>query len=151
MEKEAKKIIQDLLNLLDVPVDSIQVKSFLEDNLLKVLIEGEDVGNLIGYHGSTIYALQSILYAYFSKEKEGLQIYVDIGDYRKKREEKLIDKINEAIRIVRLQKREYKFLPMRPADRRLVHLEVSKHSDLVSYSIGEGLDRRVVISLSDLT
>ncbi len=151
MEKEIKKILQDLLSLLDVSLEDKEI--FVEKNTdgLIVLIGGQDVGNLIGYHGNIIYALQSLLYSYISSKKgKDIQIYVDIGNYRKKREEQLLDKVKEAIRIVRLQKREYKFLPMRPSDRRLVHLEVSKYSDLVSYSVGEGLDRRVVISLSDL-
>jgi spoIIIJ-associated protein len=36
--------------------------------------------------------------------------------------------------------------PMRPAERRLVHIALADHPDVMTYSIGAGEDRRVVVA-----
>jgi spoIIIJ-associated protein len=36
--------------------------------------------------------------------------------------------------------------PMRPAERRIIHMALADHPDVTTHSIGVGEDRRVVIS-----
>jgi Predicted RNA-binding protein len=37
--------------------------------------------------------------------------------------------------------------PMPPDERRIIHISLADHPDMTTYSVGEGEDRKVVISL----
>lgn len=140
-----------LLESLDVTDFNIVTTHDTEENFLSVEIEGENLGNLIGYHGENIFSIQSILYSYIAKNIEGdFTIFVDIGGYRKEREDKLRERVRLVASKVVSDGEDYKFPPMKPAERRVVHTEVALLKDVVSFSIGEDLDRKVVISKADL-
>ena len=54
-------------------------------------IETEETGLLIGFHGKTLESFQIILGIIASRELgEWVKVYVNVGDYREKREEALM-------------------------------------------------------------
>lgn len=146
-----EKILKDVLSMLDVEAD-ISIEYNPDDSLLKVDIDGDDLGNLIGYHGTTISALTGILRMALDKEfDEKDYIRLDVSGYLDSREIKIKNLVKRAAENVENTGVSYKLSPMKAMDRRLVHTEVSEqYPNLVSYSVGEGLSRRVVISNSDL-
>ncbi|PIR43493.1 hypothetical protein COV24_02500 [candidate division WWE3 bacterium CG10_big_fil_rev_8_21_14_0_10_32_10] len=145
-----EKSLQDILTYLDIE-GSFDISYDKTNSLIKINIGGDDIGNLIGYHGENIFALQNILLvSLLRKYEEPAKLYLDIGGYRLKREEKLIEMVVDIADKVRKSSRSYKMSPMTANDRRIVHCEISKFSDLISYSVGEGRDRRVIISKQEL-
>ncbi|NCT55830.1 KH domain-containing protein [bacterium] len=145
------EFLKSLLESLDVSDFDIVTTFDSEENLLSVEIEGEDFGNLIGYHGENIFSIQSILYAFVSRNIEGeFSIFVDIGGYRKDREDKLRERVKSVALQISSEGGTYKFPPMKPVERRVIHTEIALYKDVVSFSIGEDMERRVVVSKSDL-
>ncbi len=116
---------------------------------VSVAIKGEQVDLLIGFHGKNLNAFHDIVLLFIKrsvgKMDKKISLFLDIGDYYAKQNEKMMEQVVQAISDVRLLQEPYEFNAMTPRMRRLVHMEVSKHSDIRSESIGEGESRRVVI------
>jgi len=80
-------------------------------------------------------------------KKEGMEetIFVDVNNYRKERENIIVELAKAAARKVLITKEEVKLPAMNAYERRLVHVELSTRPDVKSESMGEGRDRHVII------
>jgi spoIIIJ-associated protein len=143
---EIKQIAAKLLKQLDLPVTArVELK---EENNFTVQLETDNPGLLIGYHGETLAAFQLILNkVVYRQTGEWLRIVVNVGDYRERRSESLERMALSAAQKVKFSGEEYSFSPMSPAERRIIHLTLADHPDVVTESTGEGRDRRVVVKL----
>ncbi|MFC2063749.1 RNA-binding cell elongation regulator Jag/EloR [Chloroflexota bacterium] len=115
---------------------------------IHVDIRGNDLGILIGRKAEILNALQYIVNLIMGKRMEQwVQIIVDVEGYRARREQQVRQMASrmasQAVKTGRRQVLE----PMTPAERRLVHLELRDHPEVVTMSIGEGSSRKVTISL----
>lgn len=72
-------------------------------------------------------------------------IFIDINNYRKKRENLILELARATARKTIVEKKEMPLPAMNAYERRLVHSELSKHPDIKTESIGEGRERYVVI------
>jgi spoIIIJ-associated protein len=151
LQKSIQEFISTLLTHLGNTDATAKVTITEEETLdIDVIISGENVDLLIGYHGRNISALHHIVLLHAKKAlgKESgkkVMLSLDVGDYYSRQNEKVIRQVEEAISDVRLLQEPYEFRPMSPRMRRLVHMEIAKHTDVKSESIGEGEERRVVI------
>lgn len=146
-----KTTLTTLLNKLGEYSCEISVTFDTERNVLDVLITGENLGHLIGSHGEVSFALQEITNLICKKQlKSTCPILFDIGGYKKMREEKLIDFAREVAEKALVSDYPYKLRPMNSYERRIIHMEIAKYPNLVSYSIGEDKDRRVVVEKSEV-
>jgi spoIIIJ-associated protein len=145
-----QKIIQQTLEelLLKMEADFNNVTIEEEENVLRVNIESDNASVLIGHHGETIYALQSILKTLVWKKSDNgnFNIVLDIDDYRKRQEDNVVKMADQKAKNVQSGGREETLPPMSPYFRRIVHLFLKEnYSDLSTESRGEGDQRRVVI------
>lgn len=70
---------------------------------------------------------------------------VDVNNYRKKREGLIIDLARAAVRKSLAENKEV-FLPaMNAYERRLIHVELARHPDVKTESVGEGKERHIII------
>ena len=139
-----KKILTRLFILLEVEAEFEIEKDKEEAYLVKV--KTEEAGILIGSHGQTLQSLKHFLtMALFKKSGEWVNILVDVNDYWQKRKEDLEEMAKRtAERVVVIG--ESVHLPfLNPSERRIVHLALSSHPQVVSESEGEGRERRIVI------
>lgn len=124
--------------------------------LVKVIFKGENVGYAIGTGGSKIVSMQNILLMMLKnclrsekKEKEEnldkLRVFVDIGDYREKKKQKMLREVQKRADEARVSGEPVDLYPMNPIDRREVHIELKKFDDIKTESIGEGRERFVRI------
>lgn len=145
-----KETVENLFSILGVD-SSVNVVFEEEGNVYIIEVEGGDVGNLIGYKGSVINSLQAFLFvACKNKYPENINVQVDINGYRQKRAEKLKLMVKEAAIRVN-EKGSYRFGFLTSYQRRIVHTEISEnYPNLVSYSIGEGRERRLVLSKAEI-
>ena len=121
-----------------------------QETTYDVLIEGRNLNFLIGYHGQSLDGFQTILTQIVSnKFDKWTRVTVDINDYRKARFEKIEDMVRDFVDRVRFSQQEVEMHPMNPFERRQVHMIVAEYTDIVSESTGEGLERRIVLSLSE--
>ncbi|OHA67486.1 MAG: hypothetical protein A3C82_01180 [Candidatus Wildermuthbacteria bacterium RIFCSPHIGHO2_02_FULL_47_12] len=103
---------------------------------------------LIGEKGQTLFEIAHILKALVRRKvAEPVRIILDINDYQKNKEQYLRELARTAADEVALFKKEKELPAMTPGERRIVHLELAERQDVVSESVGEGLDRRVVIKV----
>jgi len=102
---------------------------------------------LIGREGNNLKALEHILKVMLSKESQilGRNISVDINDYKKFRSQLVIDIAKQAVGRVRNNLKAEALLPMSAYERKIVHTELASCPDIITESIGEGLQRRIVI------
>ena len=70
---------------------------------------------------------------------------LDINDYKKKKVEYLKDLAKDLADQVSLNKEEKVLLPMSSYERRIIHAELSKRTDVLTESQGDSFDRHIVI------
>lgn len=117
------------------------------DDELRATVNGDDLGLLIGKHGTTIDALQHlavrIAYPHSDRDK---QVVIDAAGYRDRREEALHRQADRAIAEAIEYDRPVELEPMRALERKVVHLYVRDRTDVETHSEGDEPDRRLVIT-----
>jgi len=145
IEKEAKELTEKVLKLLGVKADLEVTK---QEDVVKIAIEGEDLGLLIGYRGENLEGLQLIL-ATILNNKWGFEswtpVVVDVGGWRKQREDSLRALVAKEAEKISAERGRVELPSMPPSQRRMVHLLVSEYDGLESESIGDEPNRHVVI------
>mgnify|MGYP003242816417 FL=1 len=115
---------------------------------LKVNINNENLGFLIGYRGETLYAMQNILSSIASKGVENrVRVILDIEGYKEKREKALEDLAEKLEKTVIKTKKSVTLEPMQAYERKIIHTKLQNSEKVETRSIGEEPRRRVVISL----
>lgn len=116
-----------------------------ETDAFRVNIATEETGLLIGHHGKTLESLQLILGIMVSKKLgRWVKAYVNVGDYREKREEALMHMAQRAADRALTSGRSVELTRLSPAERRIIHLTLSGDERIATESIGEG-DARVLV------
>jgi len=157
LKTKIQSFLTQVLTLIGQEGFTLEVEVTEDPEVLaaNVLIKGEQVDLLIGFHGKNLHAFHDVVLLFIKrsvgKMEKKVSLFLDIGDYYTKQNEKAMSQVQQAISDVRLLQEPYEFHPMSPRMRRLVHMEVAKYSDLKSESIGEGDNRRVVIHPQDVT
>ncbi len=139
---------------LSTIIDEFQIDYFLvtefENNELKVEVKGKnsnDLGIVIGKHGSTLDSLQYLLSQVVNKHKEDfIRVTVDANEYRDKRKKSLEKMARRGVERLNKFNRPVKLEPMNPADRRIVHMVLQNYDDISTHSEGRDPFRRVVIT-----
>lgn len=140
----AKEFVVELLKNADVEAE---VDVLIEDNLIKVKISGDDASCLIGRRGDTLDAIQfltGLALNKFNKDSH-TRVFVDIENYRSKREESLKRYCYKAAREVAKTRRTKKLDYMNPYERRIIHSALQNDRFVITYSEGTDPYRRVVI------
>lgn len=111
-------------------------------------VRGEDMGILIGRRGQTLATLQYMVNLIVSHRLQTrTTIWIDVEGYRKRRWEALQVLAARAAERVRRTGEAVTLEPMPASERRIIHLALQDHSDIITQSIGEGESRKVSISL----
>lgn len=113
---------------------------------LAIKINAVDANVLIGKQGNTLISIQKVLGRIARKQTDSpIFVDLDINDYKQKKIEYLRELAAEKADTAALQGQEKILSPMPAYERRIVHLALGERSDVVTQSIGQGPDRRVVI------
>jgi len=151
LNKIVEKELETLASLLGVENErELSIEDGEEGvKYIKVSFEGEELGYMIGNRGRHLDSLQFILQIILGRklgEDFDFRVFVDVGGYRKEKDEKLEQMALEKADNARILGQAIELPPMKPSDRRIVHLALMKFKDITSESIGEGMDRRIVIT-----
>lgn len=110
-------------------------------------IVGGELGLLIGRHGKTLDALQTVVAAITSRQiGQRFPVVVDVEGYRGRRREKLEDIARRTADRVSRQGRAVKLRPMTSYERRVVHMTLREDRRVTTGSEGEEPFRSVVVS-----
>lgn len=118
------------------------------DEELRATVEGEDLGLLIGKHGTTIDALQHLAMriALRGDMDDHRRVVVDAAGYRARRENALQHEADRAAADALRYARPVELEPMRAPERKIVHNYLSERTDIDTYSEGDEPDRRLVVA-----
>lgn len=142
--ENAKNFISDILNAMGLEV---KVTAVLEDDVVKIELDGENMGIVIGKRGDTLDSLQYLTSLVVNQSSEDyIKISIDTENYREKRSEAL-NALSErlAAKVARTGKK-FTLEPMNPYERRIIHSNLQDNEFVTTFSIGQEPYRKVVIA-----
>jgi len=141
--KTNEKTIKKLFDLLGL---NTEFGLSEKDGIISITLETQDSGVVIGYHGETLEALQLVLALILAKEQgEFKRVSLEVGDYKKNREEWLEKIAYDAKERALSEDKEVYLSDLKSWERRIIHLLLQDDKEVVSESSGEGKDRILVI------
>lgn len=148
--RASREIVKDMLEKMKVTAKvSARYTEPVEpgdEKQVQVDINGEDLSILIGRRSETLNALQYISSLIVSKKmEEWVPLVIDIQGYRLRRTRQLQQlarrMADQAVHTGRRQTLE----PMPANERRIIHMELSSHGEVLTESTGEEPNRKVTI------
>ncbi len=151
-EEDIKKSMEVVKKFLDDFISSINksLKYELkeEDGIIKVNIDGDDTGYLIGYRGEVLNSIQNIISNVACKSfSEKIRVSVNISGYREKREKDLGVLATKIANTVIKKGKDITLEPMQAYERKIIHTKLQDNEKIKTYSIGEEPYRKVVVAL----
>ncbi len=146
--KEIEKIVQDFFGKIGF---LIEIKDlFIKEETIFLKLKSEEPKVLIGKNGCTLLEIQHLLKAILKRKfLENFFLDVDVDDYKEKKIEYLKEIARGTADEVALIKKEKILAPMPAYERRIIHLELADRSDVVTESIDQGPERRIVVKPAD--
>ena len=138
--------LSDLLAKMNNPAPVLAADT---ENGLRLCIDAETMGLLIGRRGETLDAMQYLvsLVANKNRKEEGyIRVTLDTEGYRSRREETLKRLARKNAQHVRQTGRPVSMEPMNPYERRILHSALQGFTGVTTHSEGEEPNRHVVIT-----
>jgi spoIIIJ-associated protein len=143
------EVLQSLLTRMQISgtVRAQRVGAMGRDEEQWILeVRGEDLGDLIGYRGETLSALQYITRLIASgKLQRRVNFIVDVEGYKSRREE-MLRRLARRMAAQAIERgRTVSMEPMPPNERRIIHMALEDNPAVTTESVGEGEKRKVTI------
>lgn len=137
--------VKDILSKMDI--GEFTISSTDIENGIKIDIDGEGMGAVIGRRGETLDAIQYLASLHCNHGEEGdfRRVVLDTSGYRDKREKTLQALAAKTARHVLRSGRNQSLEPMNPYERRIIHTAVQDIDGVTSWSVSDGKNRRVII------
>ena len=147
VEDKAKDFLKDVLASMNIPA-TVEATYSEEEKTLEVVLNGEDMGVLIGKRGQTLDSLQYLVSLVVNKgTSEYIRVKVDTENYRERRKLTLENLAKNIAFKVKRTKRSVSLEPMNPYERRIIHSALQNDKYVTTHSEGEEPYRKVVVSL----
>jgi spoIIIJ-associated protein len=137
MEEDIKKIVE-LLGFKSFSVESGDEQRFFSIHINDESISKEKLPGFIADLNKVV--------RLFAKKKGHSPVVVDVNNYRRERERLIVELARAAARQAAATKSAVQLPAMNAYERRLIHSELSIRPDVRTESVGEGKERRVVIT-----
>lgn len=145
IEKTVIKVKEIIDNLFRITNETSTYEIIAKEDKVEVKIDSKDSAHLIGYKGKTIEAIQSVLNSILQKEDKYTKVFVEVNDYKNKKEEKLKMLARKMEKNAVKYRKNIRLEPMSAYERMIIHTELANSENVVTESIGEEPRRRVVI------
>ena len=119
-----------------------------DENGIRGVLEGEDLGLFIGRHGQTIDAVQHLAFKVANRDsgRGGVRVIVDAAGYRARREQALHRQAEQAAADAVDGGRPVALDAMSATERKVVHEFLKDRDDVETYSEGTEPDRHLVVA-----
>ena len=146
-----KKTIETLLEKMGFPGTVSLIETDQDDLIYTVAIDNENSHLLIGQYGVNLQALQHLARLIVRKQlPEKIHFSLDVNDYRQQKNQSVLELAHEAAKEAIEKHHSVIMRAMSSYERRLVHVELLKNSEVITESIGEGEERKIVVKPADL-
>ena len=144
---EGEEFLQNIFHEMNMEVD-IAVAYNKEEQVVDIVLTGEDMGILIGKRGQTLDSVQYLTSLVVNKEqKDYVRVKLDTENYRKRRKETLENLARNIAYKVKKTRRPVSLEPMNPYERRIIHSALQGNKFVETVSEGEEPYRHVVVKL----
>ncbi len=144
-EKRAVKFLDGLFAILG---EEVKVDTEKKGDELAVELSGPDMGMVIGKRGETLDALQHLTSLVVNRgDMDFVKVSLDTENYREKRVRALQSLALKLASKVAKTGRNTSLEPMNAYERRIIHSTLQDHNAVTTYSVGQGVKRKVVIAL----
>jgi spoIIIJ-associated protein len=145
--KSIRQVLEQLFELADLSLD---VRVDTGEEAVVVSLSGRDRDFFIGKdgEGEALRSLEHLLCGMFGRQATAGRVVVYCEGFRERREEMLRQTALALAAEVSKDGLARETPPLNSYERRLVHMAASSVAGIVTYSVGEGADRRVTISVS---
>jgi spoIIIJ-associated protein len=141
---EGARVLDSLLTHMGFDAQ-VTVRS--DEDPVVLAVTGENLGILIGRRGDNLSSLQFMVNLLLSRNRrQWPKVVIDVENYRARREESLRSLADRIAYRVNRQGRPFTLEAMPASDRRIIHISLRDRTDVETYSIGEGVSRRVVVA-----
>lgn len=149
MKKKNNTPAELIKNMVEKMGFAVELEILEEENSSTINILSEYSSLLIGRGGENLIALQQIAnLLIFSKNPENdKRIFLDVNNYRQKQKIYLIDLAQKTMQKVQRSGRPEVLCPMSASERKTIHLEMAKNPSIMTESIGEEPNRRIVVKI----
>ena len=147
-DEKAAAIRTFLTGLLERMESPAQVRVYLpEKGRYKVILEGENLGVLIGRRGETLDAIQQLTSYAVNRSASGrVRVQLDAEGYREKREQSLQHLARKVAGKVTKYRRSVTLEPMNAYERHVIHTALQDVPGVTTYSTGTEPNRRVIVA-----
>ena len=127
---------------------SVQDENADPISVVSIDVHSQEPQILIGERGQMLMEIQHLIRCVLRKKTDKQFLFeLDINSYKKKKSEYLKELARLSAEEVILSKKERVLPPMSAYERRVVHTELSNNENIITESIGENPDRKIVIKL----
>jgi spoIIIJ-associated protein len=138
------------MDVLQRIIDSItsDARIIVEEDPERILfkVKGGNSAVLIGKHGQTLEAIQSLVEKIVNKHNsDRIRVQVDVEGYLENRKNNLIRQAERLARKCKKIRKPVTVGYMNAYDRRIVHLALKNDNEVSTQSLGEGLLRKLMI------
>ena len=146
-DEKAQAIRTFLSGLLSQMESNAQVKVYLpEKGRYRVILEGENLGALIGRRGETLDAIQQLTSYAVNRTGGRVRVQLDAEGYREKREQSLQNLARKVAGKVVKYRRSVTLEPMNAYERHVIHTALQDVPCVTTYSTGVDPNRRVIVA-----
>ena len=147
VEKIGKEFLEGFIKTLNLEAN-VNTNSLGES--IEFAVDGSNMGTLIGYRGASLEALQYLLNIVIgNKTAYKKRVYLNIENYRQKREETLKSMADRIAKKVLDSKRRCKLEPMSSFERRIIHTHLNGKEHITTRSEGTEPNRYLIIEYVD--
>lgn len=144
-EDIAREFLEQVMWAMGIKCEKVELDR--SAGVISVWVEPRQAGILIGRRGQTLDALEYLINVAAGRgAQNGPRISIDVGGYRRQREEKLKRLAERLASKVKSSGRSVALRPMSSHDRRVIHLALQNDPDVFTRSEGEEPFRKVIIS-----
>ncbi len=145
--KRAQKFLDGVFSIMGEDV-SVNIKE--EGKEMAIELSGPDMGTVIGKRGETLDALQHLTSLVVNRgDLSFVKVSMDTENYREKRVKALENLAKKLASKVVKSGRSTSLEPMNAYERRIIHSTLQDHDKVTTYSVGQGVRRKVIIALKN--
>ena len=146
-DEKAQAIRKFLTGLLAQMESEAVIKVYQpEKGRYKVILEGQNLGALIGRRGETLDAIQQLTSYSVNRTGGRVRIQLDAEGYREKREQSLQHLARKVAAKVVKYRRSVTLEPMNAYERHVIHTALQEVPGVTTYSTGTEPNRRVIVA-----
>lgn len=151
-DEEFEQVADTAVDVIQNALDAFGIESSIDEyegDEGEVILDivGGELGILIGRHGRTLEAIQTLVSAITNKRMgQRYAVLVDVEGYRARRKVKLEEMARQAADRAKRQNRPVKLRPMSAYERKVVHMALRNDRRVTTASEGDEPFRQVVVT-----